>query len=251
MARKAREKSPIGVYSVKLKSNLYSFSREDHELFLRCLTAYEGYSVLSYLLTRSFFTFIIKEEGLTLEQIMRKVTVKFVCAYKKAHNIDTSVFQDRFSSSPAYTLQDVYSMMGKMMNLSPETDRPTSITTVQNWEMDTYVSQSFFHEHFVSADDFNEKCHAHLNAERVMKKLSDEELAEFLREMYHVEPEDLLKLPKSHVIAILDGVMSISKTSARQIARVSTLPVRWLWKVTKQIAGKAKIKNEKKVTLDE
>ena len=34
MARKAREKSPVGIYSIQIKSSLYPFIKEDHILFI-------------------------------------------------------------------------------------------------------------------------------------------------------------------------------------------------------------------------
>ena len=54
MARKAREKSPVGIYSIQIKSSLYPFIKEDHILFMNTLTAYEGYAILSYFLSSNF-----------------------------------------------------------------------------------------------------------------------------------------------------------------------------------------------------
>lgn len=251
MSRTAREKSPIGIYSIKLKSQRYSFSKEDHELFLRCLTAYEGYSILSYLLTKSFLVFIVKEDTLTLEKIMRKVMVKFVCAYKKAHAIDTPIFQERFHSHPAQTMEDVYGMIGKTVNLTPLPMHSELVTSTQSLENDPYIDQRFYDENFASVEDFQEKCHAEIDAEKIARKLSDEELSEFLRVMYQVDPKDLPKMPKKKVVSILAGVMGFTKASARQIARISTLPVRWLWKTKKELTVEKKPKqkkNEWKVT---
>lgn len=246
MARKAREKSPVGIYTVRLKSTIYSFTKEDHDLFLRALTSYQGYEVLSYFLSMNTLIFVLKEDELSLEQIMRKITVRFVSAYKKKHQIETAVFQDRYVSYAATSLEDAYGMLGRVNELRKKEEQMEFFTFPKK-ENDPYISHKFFEEHFSSYEEYEEKC-CKQDTKQMAKRFSDDELKDFLRLVYKVEDaHDLKKMPQNVVIEIISGILKFTSVSARQIARITTLPVRWLWKVTSQLKKPDWSKKEKQV----
>lgn len=248
MARKAREKSPVGIYSIQIKSSLYPFIKEDHILFMNTLTAYEGYAILSYFLSPNLIAFVIQEKDLTLEQVMRKVMVKFVMAFKKKHDIHTEIFRERYSSAPALSLEDAYGMLGSIQALYKNHEKKKDVITAPfDFKEDPYIDHDFYIEHFSSYEDYDKKIHALNHSSRIKNRLSDEELKELLKVMYQIDPKTMNQLPKNMVMQILGGILNFAKVSARQIARVTTLPVRWLWQVTKQLTKPQWQKTEKKV----
>lgn len=248
MARKAREKSPIGIYLIQIKSSLYTFTKEDHILFLNSLVEYTGYSILSYFLSPNLFTFIIEEKDLKLEQVMRKVMVKFVMSYKKLHDIHTSVFHDRYYSVPALTKEEAYGMLGNMQDLFNTQEVQKDVVTAPfDFHQDPYIDHDFYHENFISYEDYYQKSHALKMTLRIKSRFTDEELKELLHVMYQVDPKEMNQLSKNTVVQILSGLYKFATISARQIARITTLPVRWLWKVTKQLTKPQWQKTEKKV----
>ena len=139
-------------------------------------------------------------------------------------------------------------MLGSIQALYKNHEKKKDVITAPfDFKEDPYIDHDFYIEHFSSYEDYDKKIHALNHSSRIKNRLSDEELKELLKVMYQIDPKTMNQLPKNMVMQILGGILNFAKVSARQIARVTTLPVRWLWQVTKQLTKPQWQKTEKKV----
>ncbi len=116
-----------------------------------------------------------------------------------------------------------------------------------NYLENPYVDLSFYYANFQSYDEFVSRCQVYTTKNKNRRRLSDEELKQLLETTYKIDIMELYKLPKSKLIRILYDVMKVTKASARQIARITTLPLRFLWGLGKKIASSsAKVEKEGK-----
>ncbi len=249
MARKARAKSSVGYYYIRLKAaDEIEFNHEDGMIFLRCLKHYSGFELLCYLLTSKNFSFVIHEGDLHLEQMMRKVLGKFIRAYKKEHSAIQEIFKDRYYSEPADNIEQVFSFIGKIHNLGDSFH--SLLCSMPDYLENPYVDRTFYHRYCQGIDDFQARCQAYIMKNKNHRRLSDEELKTLLEKTYQISIMEIYKLPKSKLIRILDEVMRVTKVSARQIARITTLPLRFLWDLGKRITSTNNAKIEKEGTYE-
>lgn len=105
MARKAREKSPIGIYNVMLRANDVLFREdEDYDEFLERLAQYfmGEASVLAYCLTENAVCMVIKESEQGISKDMKPFITSYARYYNNAYEASGDVFADRFKSEPIY-----------------------------------------------------------------------------------------------------------------------------------------------------
>ena len=111
MARKAREKSELGIYLINLKSveNLV-FSSEDKINFLNIVLK-NNTKLLSYTLLDNSFFLVIKEENKPIDLLVRQSSIKFVKEFNKLNNRQGKVFYSRYTSFPANNVEDVWNFI--------------------------------------------------------------------------------------------------------------------------------------------
>lgn len=244
MARKAREKSEIGIYMVNIKSvGDVEFSAEDKVNFLNILHKNETF-LLSYTMLNNSFLFVIKEDERTIDSILRKAVIKFVRKYNKSHNREGKVFAGRFASYASHTMQDVWKFIGDVHTMARfHTD---AMSSSKDYFDNTYVRSDYSLRFFDSRVDFFDTCSSEANLENNLK-LSDEEIANYIVNTFRIQPHSIAKLPDTIVESTIADVFKATKASARQLARITSLPLRMLWNVAKKfkpIVVKGKVKSE-------
>lgn len=110
MARKAREKSPIGVYNVMLRSNGKLFcNEEDYDEFIDRLAMYfmDDAKIYAYCLMENAVCMVIKESDKGISYDMKPFITSYARYYNNTYNQSGDVFSDRFKSEPLYDKDDI------------------------------------------------------------------------------------------------------------------------------------------------
>lgn len=239
MARKARVLSPINSYTIMLKAHDdISFSNHDLTMFLETVNKYSNilnYKFLAYDLNEKILTFVLYDCDTPLDTIMRKICVSFVSRYNLFNLKHGKVFKDRFLSVPAESIKNVWDMVYDVHKLG------SKVSSKQNYFNNPYVSIStvkqFYgtEQNFVSAVINRSETNKPLVLDKIIsnKKMADSELCDYIIKQYNLSPTQLTNLPEGKLKTIINEIVKATKASARQIARISSLPLRLLWKVTK------------------
>lgn len=106
MPRKARKKSNSGIYHIILRGinrqQIFEDS-EDYNKFLRILEeckAISEFEIFAYCLMSNHIHLLLKEVKEPIEQIMKRITTRFVYWYNIKYQRSGHLFQDRFKSEP-------------------------------------------------------------------------------------------------------------------------------------------------------
>ena len=106
MPRQARKKSNSGIYHIILRGiNRQQIFEdvEDYNKFLRILEeckAISEFEIFAYCLMSNHIHLLLKEVKEPIEQIMKRITTRFVYWYNIKYQHSGHLFQDRFKSEP-------------------------------------------------------------------------------------------------------------------------------------------------------
>lgn len=239
MARKAREKSELGIYLVNLKSvDDVVFSNDDKINYLNILLKNET-PCLGYTLLNNSFLLVIKEDYRTIDLILRQNSIKFVKKINRTHDRQGKVFAGRYSSIPAHTMNDVWKFIANIHKMSAMIK--DNLSSANNYFGNKYVDFNYSLRFFESKADFIETCSG-ISADETTLKMSDEEVKNYIVNTFQIQPHNISKMPQTLLDSTLYEIFKVTKASARQIARITSLPLRLLWGVAKKLRPKTKQK---------
>ena len=237
MARKARLLSEINSYTIMLKADeTLQFNSHDKQLFLETVQKYApvlNYKFLAYNLTDNILSFVLYNCQTQLETTMRKIVISFVSKFNLYHNRTGKVFKDRFTSFPANTVNDVWDMVYNVHDLAK-----TDFNSANDYFNDKYINTECAKQYFDSVENLNNVFKNNKNIEPLKtmvakSKIKDAELINFIT--HEIMPiEELQNLEQSKLKKLLLKIIKTTSASARQIARVTSLPLRMLWKLTRK-----------------
>ena len=250
MARKAREISPIGYYSIRLRSDTCKFTQDDRMLLLDTFESNSDIcGVLSYLLTPSILCVVVRVYDTNISTLMRKVLGKYIVQYKKAHiDAPKEIFKDRFISSAAHEIKDVFSYIGKLHNLGYLGD--ISVSSCSNYFYNIYIDLSFFNTYCKTKEEFARICNL-VHYDSIVRKVSDEDIKEYITHVYKVNSDNIKNMPQQMVVEMLTGVVEFTDATALQMKRITKLPFAFLQKAKKEIMLKKLLKLGKRKLKDE
>lgn len=245
MARKAREKSKLGIYMVSLKSvDGVCFDENDKMNFLNIMFGNDTF-LLGYTLLDDTFLFVLKEDARSLDVLLRQSTIKFVKKYNKAHGRQGKIFAGRYTSYPAQEMEQVWEFISETHSVA--TLYGAAMTSRENYFENRYIKSAYTLFFFDKKSEFYNKC-CTLRAENSQIKMSDEQVANYIYNTFRVQPHNISKMPESLLQNVLMQTFEVTKASARQIGRITSLPLRMLWSVAKKLGGKnkkVKVKDER------
>ncbi len=237
MARKAREKSQLGIYMVNLRSVAgVNFSEDDKLSFLNILINNDAF-LLGYTLLDDNFLFVLREDARSIEVILKQVIIKFVRKYNRAHARQGKVFAGRYMSYPAHEMEQVWDFIletHSVANLGGEV-----LTSKDGYFENRYLKSAYALFFFDKKSDFCNRC-CRVGVEHSQIKMSDEQVEQYIINTFQVQPHNISKLPESLVQNLLLQTFEATKASARQIGRITALPLRLLWNVAKKMGNKSK-----------
>ena len=109
--------------------------------------------------------------------------------------------------------------------------------------LNEYIDLSFFNEHCDSKEEFARKCNL-INYDSIVRKVSDEDIKNYLTNVYKVNADNIRNMPKNMIIEMLTGVVHFTDASAQQMKRITKLPVNFILKTKKEILIKRILKNK-------
>ncbi len=234
MARQAREKSALGVYFVNLRAEEKAFDFDDQRYFLDLLVSIKGYDLLSYTLVDNSFAFIIHECEISLELLMRKLTVSFANYYNRKHQKQGNVFIDRYQSKAAHDKEEILyfirdiKVMGQVFF--------SNFSSGTSLFSDPWLSKIYFEE-VLNLNETNYRYIFDLKDKETsyFTSLSDSQISTYIELTYMMKPNELINVPRTRLNEIIKSIMESTKASARQISRITTIPLRYLWNVAKGV----------------
>lgn len=103
MPRQARKKSKSGIYHISLRGvnrqQIFE-EKEDYNKFLQVVEgckAISGFELFVYCLMSNHVHLLLKEIQESIEQIMKRITTRFVYWYNIKYQRSGHLFQDRYS----------------------------------------------------------------------------------------------------------------------------------------------------------
>lgn len=237
MARKAREKSELGIYMVSLKAlEGVRFDENDKANFLSIMLMQNAF-LLGYTLLDDNFLFVIREDARSLNVILRQVTIKFVKKFNKAHDRQGKIFAGRYTSFPAQKMEQVWNFVAEVHSVAKINHE--TVTSREDYFENRFIKSAYPLFFFDKKSDFyNECCNTKVESSQI--KMSDEQIANYIMETFQVQPHNISKMPESLLQNILTQTFKVTKASARQIGRITSLPLRMLWNIAKKMSGKSK-----------
>ncbi len=247
MSRKARELSIINSYVIcfNARDNL-QFDIGDKRNFLKLLTDIkkDNFELLAYNLKDKAFYIFAFDIKTSIDILLRKIAVKFAKSYNQRHCRSGKVFADRAVTSPAQNYEDVVSMILRIHELNDI--QPTKFCSFKNYFEDSNIDTAFILEKFESKEAFfnYSKKSSNMSTDSLQKKLTDDELEEYILNTYKLDSEEIKKLSAKKKENFVTSLIKLTKASARQISRVTSLPLRFLWDLCKKTTSK-EIKDER------
>lgn len=256
MARQARKISSLGTYTVVLRGKTDCF--EDAELrhtFLCCLYKYtsaDECSVLAYAFSNKDCYLVVQEKEGTLSDFMRRSTGLFARLYNKKTLHMGKVFFDRYLSEPINTADDTVTAIKQVFKLE-NMEGYTSCKA--NYFKDMFVDSSFIRERFTRLQWRQElkKPIEKANYKISVGKLTDEQVSAYILQKHNIKVTQINKLNPNKLESVIREVVDVTKASARQLARITSLPLRLLWKLCskKEKQEKSAIVSERVVSKDQ
>ncbi len=251
MARKARLISEINSYTIILKaSDDILFNDHDKQLFLETIKKYSNvlsYKFVAYNLNDNLLTFVLYDCDTPIDTTMRKIVVSFVSKFNLYHARQGKVFKGRFISLPAHSIKDVWDMVYDVHNLSSSKFN-SAINYFENEFLNLECAKQFYgSENNFNVAVINRNNTDSLKSKIVKSKIKDTELVSYItREVMPIE--ELKTLPKSKLKRLVTEIISKTSASCRQIARITSLPLRMLWNLNKKNKTKEELNNEQEWT---
>jgi REP element-mobilizing transposase RayT len=238
MPRQARRKSESGLYHVMMRGINHQtifYDQEDFNKFLDILAEYkasEGFKIFAYCLMNNHIHLLIKEEKSTLEQIFKKIGVKFVYWYNVKYNRIGHLFQDRFKSEPVNN--DKY-LLTVMRYIHQNPIKAGISQSIENYDYSSYQDYLYPSRSIVTDTDFilsmmnikefvtfnneynNDRC---LELENIYTRLTDNQAEEVFHKVFNGNPYDFQKLRPAAQMSIIEK-LRIEGLSARQIIRLT------------------------------
>lgn len=240
MARQTRKLSEINSYTILFKAEKdVVFSDFFKDYFLQQLTngKANSYEFLGYVLQDKMFYIVVKDLKVELDFFLRKITVTFAKKYNSIYKRKGKVFSDRAVCIPATKYDELYKMMISLYKIGKVTNN--NFNSFKNFSTNKCIDKAFFNEKFTNKHEFEkyvEKSVAEKNI--VPLKLSDEELLSFIGNELKQEPQKLVLLNESELSDIVMSIYEVTTASARQIFRLTGIPLKFLWKTYKKLSEK-------------
>lgn len=245
MARQARVYSKLNTYTIVLRGRTDIFSSPTRKQFFidSVMKNKEGVSVYAYAITDKDAYLVLNVHDGNISKVVKSISVSFARKYNLRYRIG-KVFYDRYLSQAHESTQEILDAI-KNVNLliytGNEKTKDSWVSSYDEYFNDALIDATFVKENLnESFEEFHKTKHG---AQFVQaKKLSDEEIAEYIYKKYNVKASDVVTLNRDIVSTIVLEIMQVTKVSARQIARITTLPLRFLWslgkssKKTKEVA---------------
>ena len=237
MARTARELSIINSYVICFNANdKVIFSNQDKQAFLDQVIQLKNnnFELLAYNLKDKAFYLCVFDIKINLDVLLRKLCVKYAKHYNATHKRKGKVFGDRASSSPAQSYEDVVSMILRVHELNSV--QPTKFCSYKNYFENTAIDCQFVLEKFGDSNSFYKysKSKDNMSTQSLQKKLSDNELEKYIYDTYKLDSCSIKDLDKNKLTKIIKKIFDATKSSARQLNRITSLPLRYLWSIGKK-----------------
>ena len=234
MARAARVYSKLNIYTIVLRGKADVFSSPSRKSMFLCSVAdhKQDVSIYAYAITNTDAYMVVSLHDQTISQFVKRITVSFARKYNLRYGIG-NVFYDRYLSSALEDSDSVLTNIKNVNNIALGDNAGRGyISSYTDYFNDAIIDTSFVLSH----PEFNIKT-VDDNLENMLytRKLSDYEVADYIYSKYKIRANEMRNLSKDTLTNILSELMRVTKVSARQVARVTTVPVRFIWALKKKI----------------
>ncbi len=238
MARTARKLSQLNTYTVVLRGKQEIFkSATRREMFFTGLSkSLAGVQVYAYALSKRDAYLVVHIEAGTLSDFVKRVTVSFARRYNSQYINLGKVFVDRYLSEPLNSNDEILNAI-KNVNLLGYTAGKSNgqfVTSYADYFSDAIICTDFVTSNAnIDLSTFSPAQVATASPVIRLKKYSDQEVADYIYYKYNIKATDINKLSKGKLSELVSDVLSVTKASARQLFRITRVPLRFLWSLAK------------------
>lgn len=231
MARKARKASSIGMYTVVLRGKVDCFDDVSLKSAFLCsvykYTSQNQCSLLAYAISNKDCYMVVREKEDTLSNFIRRCTSLFARLYNKNHS--GKVFYDRYLSEPLESDDQVIDGIKQIHNM--DLLNSEYLTSKENYFDDMFVDSTYVLERYSKREWKKEMAKQPFqNSYKIsVGKLTDKQVADYILQKYNIKVTQISKINKSLLTQIIKEVAAVTKASARQLGRITSLPLRFLW----------------------
>ncbi len=233
MARKAREISLINSYTVGFSSaGNVKFDKADIESFLSTIDLFKqdgSYKLIAYHCNATNFYLVLTDLKISIDILLRKISVSFAKKYNTLHSRRGEVFGSRANTVPAKDYNQLDNMICKIHNLNKITK--TNFCSDKAYFANKLIDIDYATGRFGDEQGYKDFCKKYNQSKdsSFQRKLTDEELAKYINDTFTITMVDMQTMSKGVLETVISQVINITKASARQISRVTSLPLRFLW----------------------
>ncbi len=254
MPRKPRELSLTGLYHIIIRGNDRNdifYDNQDRYIFLKILEETKEkfkIEIYSYCLMSNHIHIVLKIKGKFLSKAMQSLGIKYSLYFNKKINRNGHLFQNRFFSKKIENL-NYFLTVCKYVHRNPE---KAMIDKTENYKWSSFkeyvgkeklinrkVLLHYFNndisefKRYTLENDDKEQLY-NLAEFELIRKLTEEELAEIIKDKYDLEnASDITLLDEEQSSRIILGLREIKGTSLAQISRVTRITeyfIKNIWK---------------------
>lgn len=240
MPRQTRVLSEINSYAIIFKAEkevVFNDFFKDYFLSLVTNGKADSYEFLGYVLQEKVFYIVISDLKVDLDYFLRKITVSFAKKYNGVFKRKGKVFADRAVCIPAKEKDDIIKMLTSLYKIGKVTN--AKFNSFKNLSTNKCVDNNFLLSKFGNKHNFEKHITKNSPEKSVLPiKLSDEELLSFIGNELKKEPQKLVDLNQSELSDLVKTIFEVTSASARQIFRITGIPLKFLWKTYKKLSEK-------------
>lgn len=253
MPRKARKKSPTGIYHIIMRGiNRQSIftDEEDKQNFIEALVRYKEiscYQLFAYCLMDNHVHILLAEQEEPIATIIKRISSSYVMWFNKKYGRCGHLFQERFKSE--IVDNDTY-FLTVLRYIHQNPLKAHMVKDIAEYKWSSYlgytgeseiINREYVLEIFsgqsteaikrfeqFSLESNTDIC---LEIEDVKTVMSDEQLRKVIKERFEIEAIKLRDEIRHKQDLILKEIKSIaSNISTRQLARITGLPQTRIWR---------------------
>lgn len=245
MPRKAREKSKSGLYHIVIRGNngqdIFS-DTQDKEAFLQVLEHCrhaDGMLLFAWALFCDHAHFILREEAVSMANVLKHITTKYVRGHNKRHGGSGRLLHDRYLSEPIDSEENLMRCIryvlthGGSLHSAPDF-REDPYNAWQEYAKPAGMAETAIIFGLLAdepeealalftafLDLQNEDDFIDTGTERII--FSDEKIRDIIASRYGVTDGDLSKVEKERQAEILRELKEVNGISIRRLARAARL----------------------------
>lgn len=244
MARIARKISQLNIYTIVLRGRTEIFKGfKRKQMFFDTLLKYkELVKMYAYAVTNKDAYLVVEVPDGNIGGYVKKISISFARKYNTNIINFGKLFNDRYLSEALNTEAEVLNAIKNVNLIVKNTTVKNVVSSYSDYFSDALIDNSYVINNLqVDFGEYHKDKVAIATGNTIIShKYSDAEVANYIYDKYHIKATDINRLSKEKKENILTEIIKVTSASARQIYRITSVPLRFVWNLGKKIKTKGK-----------